>query len=116
MTRHQHDQGADRIPFPAPARPTACRRTPGLFDVAYGEATAPEAAERIRAAKAACRRCPFAVDCLRWALTHPAETSTNIWAGTTAGERTRLRTRLEQRLGPAWGDVLADTTRERRTA
>lgn len=62
-------------PSPLPhARPTACRRTPGLFDVAYGEATAPEAADRIRTAKALCRRCPVAADCLRWALTHPTAT------------------------------------------
>jgi WhiB family redox-sensing transcriptional regulator len=96
-----------RIPFPTPASPTACRRDPRTFDVSRGEVTAPAAASRIRAAKAACRRCPIAADCLRWALANPDQTPTNVWAATTAGERTVLRTRLARRLGPNWIEVLA---------
>ncbi|MCX5055077.1 WhiB family transcriptional regulator [Streptomyces sp. NBC_00474] len=95
------------IPFPTPATPTECRRSPRTFDVARGEATDPVAADRIRAAKAACRRCPIAESCLRWALANPDQTPTNVWAATTAGERTLLRSRLARRLGPDWIDALA---------
>ncbi|KAB2977473.1 WhiB family transcriptional regulator [Streptomyces sp. SS1-1] len=98
-----------RIPFPASASPTACRRNPRIFDVVRGEATDPAAASRIQKAKAACRHCPIATDCLRWALTNPDQTPTNVWAATTAGERTVLRTRLARRLGPHWMDALTRT-------
>ncbi|MGW1616845.1 WhiB family transcriptional regulator [Streptomyces sp. NPDC002285] len=96
-----------RTPFPTPASPTACRRSPQTFDVVRGELTDPATASRIRAAKAACRRCPIAADCLRWALANPDQTPTSVWGATTAGERTVLRTRLARRLGPNWIQVLA---------
>ena len=98
------------IPFPTPPTPTACRRIPRMFDVDRGEATDPAAADRIETAKAACRRCPVAESCLRWALAHPDATRTNVWAATTAGERTRLRARLARRLGPNWTAALARPT------
>ncbi|MEU2865998.1 WhiB family transcriptional regulator [Streptomyces mirabilis] len=99
-----------RIPLPTPATPTACHSNPQAFDVDRGEVTDPAAADRIRQAKATCRTCPIAAACLRWALTHPDLTRIGVWAATTAPDRTALRRRLENRLGPNWVDVLAAET------
>lgn len=40
-------------------------------------------------AKAVCRRCPVADQCLQWALDNPQETG--IWGGLTEAERRNLR-------------------------
>ncbi|MFJ9482668.1 WhiB family transcriptional regulator [Streptomyces mirabilis] len=96
-----------RIPLPTPATPTACHSNPQAFDVDRGEVTDPAAADRIQRAKTTCRTCPIAAACLRWALTHPDLTRTNVWAATTAPERAALRKRLAGRLGPNWVGVIA---------
>ncbi|MET7458307.1 WhiB family transcriptional regulator [Streptomyces sp. NPDC005574] len=106
------DHHDPRIPFPVPATPTACRRTPQAFDVDRGEVSDLTAADRIRQAKAACRACPAAAACMRWALAHPALTRTNVWAATTAPERAALRKRLVGRLGPDWIGVIARQSSE----
>ncbi|MFE2584559.1 WhiB family transcriptional regulator [Streptomyces sp. NPDC059378] len=95
------------IPFPAPPTRTACQQAPRTFDVDRGEITDPAATDRIRQAKTACRACPIATACLRWALANPTLTRTNVWAATTAPERAALRKRLVGRLGPNWVGVMA---------
>ena len=49
----------------------------------------PGAIGHIRAAKAACSRCPVRSDCLAEALADP--TLTGVWGGTTDSERAALR-------------------------
>ncbi|MER7577468.1 WhiB family transcriptional regulator [Streptomyces sp. NPDC126514] len=87
----------DPAPFPAPVTPTACRRNPQLFDFDYGDGANPAAADRVRQVKAACRACPVAETCLRWALAHPQLTPTNVWAATTPRERSALRKNIADR-------------------
>jgi WhiB family redox-sensing transcriptional regulator len=45
-----------------------------------------------RQAKAVCRECPVATQCLYYALSEP-EPAWGIWGGTNEAERARLRTR-----------------------
>ncbi|MCX5318111.1 WhiB family transcriptional regulator [Streptomyces sp. NBC_00154] len=52
-----------------------------------------------REAQRACRRCPFAAECLVWALANPELAPEGIWAATTPRERSVLRRRLTTRLG-----------------
>jgi transcription factor WhiB len=40
------------------------------------------------------RRCPVAGDCLEFAIDHPAESSDEIWGGTTPNERRAIRKQL----------------------
>ncbi|GHB68060.1 hypothetical protein GCM10010377_68720 [Streptomyces viridiviolaceus] len=107
-----------RIPFPHSPTPTVCKATPALFAHDLGDST-PEASDRMHQAKTACRACPIAADCLKWALANPTLTREGIWAATTARERTTLRRRLVERLGKDWVGVVADHDRrlhERREA
>jgi WhiB family redox-sensing transcriptional regulator len=105
---------ADKIPFPVAASPTACRRSPHLFS--HEVTTTPAARADIEQAKRMCAACPIAASCLKWALTHPAETRVGVWAATTARERTRLRQRLAGRLGTGWVTVIADRDQRRKHA
>ncbi|EFL42785.1 WhiB-family transcriptional regulator [Streptomyces griseoflavus Tu4000] len=101
------------IPFPRINRPTSCRTSPELFAHEYEE-RGYQVAQRIADAQAQCAVCPIAPQCLKWALAHPEETPTGIWAGTTARQRTVLRTRLVSRLGPDWITIVAAVDRARR--
>ncbi|MEU5599218.1 WhiB family transcriptional regulator [Streptomyces sp. NPDC020298] len=102
-----------RIPFPHTQTRLACRKDPGLFVHDYGQTTSPDDIARIQQASAACRRCPIAEGCLKWALANPKMTTSGIWAATTARQRTALRRRLRERLGDNWVDrvVQADQAR-----
>ncbi|MEU8952452.1 WhiB family transcriptional regulator [Streptomyces sp. NPDC048489] len=104
------DLRVQRIPLPTPATRTACRTDSRAFDVERGQVSDPAEADRIRQAKAGCRTCPVAAACLRWALLHPDLSRDGVWAATTAPDRSALRRRLEERLGPQWTDVLATKT------
>src|SRR5690606_19682515 len=65
----------------------ACRdEDPELF---FPIGTSGPALLQVEQAKAVCRRCPVAAECLTWALGHPEEYG--IWGGLTEGERRALR-------------------------
>jgi len=65
----------------------ACRdEDPELF---FPIGTSGPALEQVEQAKAVCRRCPVAAECLTWALGRPEEYG--IWGGLTEGERRALR-------------------------
>lgn len=92
----------------------ACRdEDPELF---FPIGTSGPALEQVEQAKAVCRRCPVAAECLTWALDRPEEYG--IWGGLTEGERraelTRRRTKRKyfDMLRERYGD-LADIERER---
>ncbi|MDQ0605515.1 hypothetical protein QF037_009948 [Streptomyces canus] len=105
-----------RFPIPHSPTPTACQRNPRLFDFANGDRTHDRAAteKRLEHARKACSRCPIATDCLQWALVNKPLTRLGIFAATTPGQRTELRKRLADRLGPDWIDVLAEQDQTRR--
>ncbi|MFE1198504.1 WhiB family transcriptional regulator [Streptomyces olivaceoviridis] len=105
-----------RFPFPHSPTPTRCQTDPKLFDFANGDRTSDRAATEKRLAKArrACSGCPIVKDCLRWALVNKPLTKVGIFAATTPGQRTALRKRMVDRLGPDWIDVLADQDQARR--
>ncbi|MDQ1033623.1 hypothetical protein QFZ75_000039 [Streptomyces sp. V3I8] len=102
-----------RIPFPHANTTLACRVDPALFVHEYGHHSSKAAQERIEGARAACRRCPIAAGCLKWALANPELTPTGIWAATIPRERKVLRRRLQERHGLDWVGVVAAADRAR---
>ncbi|MFJ9729269.1 WhiB family transcriptional regulator [Streptomyces sp. NPDC101209] len=106
-----HIEADPRIPFPQAETTLACRTNPGLFH--YEGSTSPEDRARIERARTACRGCPIAEGCLKWALANPSLTRTGIWAATTTRQRTRLRRSLHLRLGSDWVGVVARADRAR---
>ncbi|MFF4227419.1 WhiB family transcriptional regulator [Streptomyces abikoensis] len=99
------------VPFPHSDTPTACQTAPQWFS---HEQTSTRAAEKdIAKAKHACASCPIVRDCLKWALANPDMTHVGVWAATTTRERSTLRRRMIQRLGPDWVAVVADRERAR---
>ncbi|GHF33809.1 WhiB family transcriptional regulator [Streptomyces fumanus] len=106
-----------RFPFPHSPTPTRCQTEPKLFDFSHGDrsgSTRAATEKRLEQAGTACSRCPIARDCLKWALVNEPLTRIGIWAATTPGQRTDLRKRMADRLGPAWIDVLAERDQARR--
>ncbi|MGP3637827.1 WhiB family transcriptional regulator [Streptomyces sp. 24-1644] len=99
----------EQTPLPRPETPTACRTSPALFTHEPGDTDRKRAAQ----ARSICSACPLAPTCLKWALAHPEQVPTGIWAGTTAQQRTVLRARLSNRLGSNWVHVLATQERAR---
>ncbi|MEE1943284.1 WhiB family transcriptional regulator [Streptomyces sp. TRM 70361] len=103
----------ERIPFPHTDAPLPCRTNPQWFshDKSAG------AEEDITRAKQACRACPIAKGCLKWALFHPEATRVGVWAATTPRERGELCRRLKERLGENWAEAVArrdEAARQRR--
>jgi hypothetical protein len=96
-----------RIPFPHTNTTLACRTNPALFVHEHGQTSSKEDRDRIERARTACRGCPIAADCLKWALANPSLTPTGVWAATISRERTGLRRRLQQRHGLDWVGVVA---------
>lgn len=90
---------------PGPGMRAKCRNRIDAFEVDRTTMSDDVAAERTQDAKAICRACPIAADCLRYALAH-RDQSKGIWAGTTGPERGALRRRLKNRLGPDWRSVI----------
>ncbi|MFE2384410.1 WhiB family transcriptional regulator [Streptomyces misionensis] len=106
-----------RFPFPHSPVPTRCQTEPATFDFANGDRSGEsrEATERrLARARRACSGCPIVKDCLRWALVNKDLTEVGIYAATTPNQRTTLRKRMVDRLGPDWIDVLADQDQARR--
>lgn len=67
------------------------------------------------AAKALCKRCPQATDCLLYVLANSSLFPEGVWAATTPKERDELRARLTERLGDDWVAAAVRTrTRARR--
>jgi WhiB family redox-sensing transcriptional regulator len=97
----------ERIPFPRTDAPLPCRTNPRWFSHDRILPAADQAQEDIARARQACRSCPVAEGCLKWALAHPDSTTVGVWAATTATERGALRRRLRERLGEAWVEVVA---------
>lgn len=107
----------ERIPFPRTDAPLPCRTNPQWFSHDRILPAGDEAEEDIARARQACRSCPIAEGCLKWALAHPDSTGVGVWAATTATERGALRRRLVQRLGEDWVEVVArrdEAARQRR--
>ncbi|MCW8102690.1 WhiB family transcriptional regulator [Streptomyces tauricus] len=113
MSRPEADP---RIPFPHTDARLACRKNPGWFVHEYGQSSSKADRERIEQARQACRRCPIAADCLKWALANPELTPTGIWAATVSRERKALRRRLQERHGLDWVGVVAAADRAREQA
>ncbi|MFD5430423.1 WhiB family transcriptional regulator [Streptomyces sp. NPDC127084] len=109
-----------RFPFPHRPTPPRCQAEPILFDFANGDRSEDRQAteKRLEKARRACSDCPIVRDCLRWALVNKPLTKTGVFAATTPSQRTILRKRLADRLGPDWIDVLArqDQTRREQAA
>lgn len=105
-----------RFPFPHSPTRTRCQTEPQLFDFTNGDRTSDRAAteKRLEKARRACSGCPIVKNCLRWALVNKPVTKVGIWAATTPGQRTALRKRMADRLGPDWIDVLAAQDQARR--
>lgn len=106
-----------RFPRPHSRTPTACQRTPQTFDFVNGDRSAADRAateQRLVQARKACTPCPIAAQCLLWALVNKEATRVGVFAATTPGQRTELRKRLADRLGPDWIDVLAERYQARR--
>ncbi|WP_410540517.1 WhiB family transcriptional regulator [Streptomyces sp. KL2] len=97
----------ERIPFPRTDAPLPCRTNPRWFSHDRILPAQGQAQEDITRAKQACRSCPIAAGCLKWALAHPGSTAVGVWAATTATERGALRRRLRERLGEDWVEVVA---------
>ncbi|GAA2615430.1 WhiB family transcriptional regulator [Streptomyces roseoviolaceus] len=112
----QYPDPDSRFPFPHSPTPTRCQTEPTLFDFANGDRTSDPAATEMRLNKArrACSGCPIVKDCLRWALINKPLTKVGIIAATTPSQRTTLRKRMADRLGPDWIDVLAAQDKARR--
>ncbi|MFJ4633568.1 WhiB family transcriptional regulator [Streptomyces sp. NPDC088847] len=110
-----------RFPFPYTPTPPRCQAEPQMFDFVHGDRSdeSRQATEaRLSRARRACSGCSIVRDCLRWALVNKPVTKTGVFAATTPSQRTVLRKRLADRLGPDWIDVLArqDQTRRERAA
>ncbi|WP_432189842.1 WhiB family transcriptional regulator [Streptomyces sp. Tue6028] len=105
-----------RFPFPHTSEPTRCQVTPQIFDYARGDRSTggEEVEQRLEQARKACTGCPVAAACLRWALVNHPAARLGVWAATTPRERTQLRKRISDRLGPDWINVLADQDQARR--
>lgn len=106
-----------RFPFPHSPTPTRCQTDPGLFDFTNGDRTGDTRAateKRLDKARRACSGCPIVQECLRWALVNKPITSIGIIATTTPRQRTALRKRMVDRLGPGWIDILAAQKQARR--
>lgn len=112
----EHAAPDPRFPSPHSATRTACQRTPQAFDFTNGDRSTDRGAteERLAQARKACAHCPIAAQCLLWALVNKELTRVGVYAATTPGQRTALRTRLADRLGPDWIDVLAEQHQDRR--
>lgn len=66
----------------------ACRdEDPELF---FAVGTSGPALAQIAEAKAVCRRCSVATECLFWALSHPLEAEFGVWGGADEFERADL--------------------------
>lgn len=63
--------------------------------------------DAIDLARAICKTCPVFEACHRWALSHELE---GIWAGTTPGERHRMRQALGITVQPILIDSVYDLT------
>jgi WhiB family redox-sensing transcriptional regulator len=96
----------ERIPFPRTDAPLPCRTNPAWFSHDRIFPATDQAQEDIVRARQACRSCPVAEGCLKWALAHPDSTTVGVWAATTATERGALRRRLRERLGEDWVEVI----------
>ncbi|MFE1442941.1 WhiB family transcriptional regulator [Streptomyces sp. NPDC058739] len=70
--------------------------------------------DQLGRARRACSGCPIARECLRWSLVQKPITKQGIYAATTPSQRTALRGRVADRLGPDWIDVLAAHEQTRR--
>ncbi|MGV9758602.1 WhiB family transcriptional regulator [Streptomyces tricolor] len=106
-----HTDPDPRFPFPHSPTPTRCQTEPGTFDFANGDSSGESRAareKRLARARRACSGCPIVTDCLKWALVNQPLTKVGIFASTTPKQRTALRKRIVDRLGPDWIDVLAD--------
>ncbi|CAC36636.1 WhiB family transcriptional regulator [Streptomyces sp. NRRL_B-16638] len=106
-----------RFPFPHSPVPTPCQTQPDTFDFVNGDRSGESrqsTEQRLARARRACSGCPIVKDCLRWALVNKPLTKVGIFAATTPGQRTELRKRIADRLGPDWIDVLADQDKDRR--
>ncbi|MYS40659.1 hypothetical protein GTY23_05255 [Streptomyces sp. SID5998] len=106
-----------RFPFPHSPVPTRCQTEPATFDFANGDRSGESRAateRRLARARRACSGCPIVKDCLLWALVNKDLTKVGIFASTTPSQRTALRKRMVDRLGPDWIDVLADQDQARR--
>ncbi|MFB7245650.1 WhiB family transcriptional regulator [Streptomyces populi] len=114
-TRTTERTGADpRFRFPHTSEPTRCRLIPQAFDCANGDRTDEAAERRLELARKECARCPVAAGCLLWALVNESAARVGIWAATTPRERTQLRKRIADRLGPDWVELLAAQGQARR--
>jgi hypothetical protein len=107
-------QSDPRFPQPQSPAPTGCQTTPKLFDFDPGESDHKKTQRQLRDARKACSTCPLVRDCLKWALVNEDLARVGIWAATTPRQRTMLRERLAERLGPEWIDVLAVREQARR--
>ncbi|MFF7196878.1 WhiB family transcriptional regulator [Streptomyces sp. NPDC088197] len=114
MSSSDITEAATEIPFPRSDSPTACQSNPGRFSHEKGSTTgSSDTAVDIRRAKRDCAQCPLVNDCLKWALANPALTPVGVWAATTPRERTTLRKRQVERLGPDWVAKVAAADRRR---
>lgn len=50
----------------------------------------------VKAARQICSGCPVNAECLTWALDNPLQTVEGIWAGTSYGQRKRMRARRRE--------------------
>lgn len=82
--------GASAEPFDWRALGLCAQTDPELFYPEKGQPSAP--------AKAVCRRCDVASQCLQWALEH--EERFGVWGGTSESERAKLR-RARRTIGTA---------------
>ncbi|WP_314416176.1 WhiB family transcriptional regulator [Streptomyces kroppenstedtii] len=113
MSRPEADP---RIPFPHTDARLACRTDPSWFVQEHGQMSNADDRARIERARTACRGCPIAADCLKWALANPELTPTGVWAATISRERKALRRRLQLRHGLDWVGVVAQADRAREQA
>jgi transcription factor WhiB len=100
-----HLTHAGLFELPATDSRLACRLDQDTFMI-EGIST-PEGAAAVKRAKAACRQCPVAEACLKWALANPESTRIGVWAATTPTERRALRKGLVERLGEDWPQIVA---------
>ncbi|WP_052398000.1 WhiB family transcriptional regulator [Streptomyces sp. NRRL F-5123] len=108
-------ESAPGIPFPRTEQPTACQTNPARFshDSSSGGSAAADVARDVRLAREDCALCPIVTGCLKWALANPKLTTVGVWAATTKRERSTLRRRQVERLGPDWVAKVAAADRRR---
>jgi WhiB family redox-sensing transcriptional regulator len=108
-------EAAPGIPFPRSEQPTACQTNPTRFshDSNGGDTAPDDVARDVRLAREDCAQCPVVTGCLKWALVNPKLTRIGVWAATTPRERTGLRRRQADRLGPDWVAKIAAADRRR---